>query len=362
MWGAGRGMDGRKRKICIIGHFGGDDAILDGQTVKTRILYEELSRATSWRIARVDTYYRRRRPWKLLVDTLVCLFTARDVIVLLSRNGMRFYFPLLSVFARLLHTRVYHDVIGGNLDRLIAEHPRYRRYLNTFAANWVETAGLKARLEALGIGNCEVIPNFKRLNIAQASRREHAEPYRFCTFSRVMREKGVEAAIDAIQAINAAAGRVVCELDIFGWIDEGYREAFEGILRDATPAVRYKGLVPYERSVEAIRDHYALLFPTFWEGEGFPGTIIDAFSAGLPVIATDWNCNGEIIVHGENGILYPKDGMRDLREAIQWLIANPRKVDAMRRSCIQSAQKYRPDSYVRQIVREISEASGRGVR
>ena len=30
-----------------------------------------------------------------------------------------------------------------------------------------------------------------------------------------------------------------------------------------------------------------MLFPTYWHGEGFPGIVIDAFVAGLLVVATD---------------------------------------------------------------------------
>ncbi|MFR3494185.1 MAG: glycosyltransferase [Blautia sp.] len=52
--------------------------------------------------------------------------------------------------------------------------------------------------------------------------------------------------------------------------------------------IRYKGMVPFNQSTEVLKNYDALLFPTYYEGEGFAGTIIDAFAAGLPVIASDW--------------------------------------------------------------------------
>ena len=58
-----------RKTIGIIGHFGGKENILDGQTIKTKILYEELSNATDWKIQKVDTYYKSRNPIKLLFDT-----------------------------------------------------------------------------------------------------------------------------------------------------------------------------------------------------------------------------------------------------------------------------------------------------
>ena len=346
---------GRVKNIAIIGHFGGNEEILDGQTVKTKILYNELKNTTDWSIKKVDTYYKAKKPLKLLWDTLKCMLTTKHIIVLLSRNGMRFYFPLLSFFANLFGTKVYHDVIGGSLDKLILQYPGFRDYLNNFKVNWVESAGLKERLENLGVLNCEVMPNFKRLHVLTQYSGEYTEPYRFCIFSRVMKEKGVEAAIEAIEAINTSLDRKICVLDIYGRIDDGYKSRFEEIMQNVSNAVNYKGIVPYDKSVKAIKDYYALLFPTYWDGEGFPGTIVDAFSAGLPVIATDWNCNAEIVDNMKTGIIYPNKEISDLRSAIEWCIAHKEEVVNWKNNCLQKARKYKPDSYIKHIIKTIEE-------
>ncbi len=341
------------KKIAIIGHFGGDESILDGQTIKTKILYEELEKSAHWEIVKIDTYYKSKNPIKLMVDTLVCLITCRDIIILLSRNGMKFYFPLLSFFARKFHTRVYHDVIGGNLDKYVELYPKFKTYLNSFVVNWVETASLKNKLEDRGVNNCEVIPNFKRLNIVKIKEDKFKEPYRFCMFSRVMKEKGIEDAIDAVQAINHEAEREICQLDIFGRVDDGYKEQFREIMEQAGFAIQYKGMVSYDKSVEAIMNYYALLFPTYWDGEGFPGTIVDAFSAGIPVIATDWNCNGEIVENKKTGILYPNCEIRNLKEAIVWAIQHQNEIYSFKENCVVEAERYQPDQYITKIVRKI---------
>lgn len=343
----------KNKQVGIIGHFGGNEDILDGQTIKTKILYEELKEHTDWDILTVDTYYKKKNPFKLLKETWRCLKSAQDIIVLLSRNGMKIYFPILSFYAKKFHTRIYHDVIGGNLDMYVKKYPEYVKYLNSFKVNWVETEGLKKKLEVNGIKNCEVLPNFKRLQIVEDENKDFQEPYYFCTFSRVMKEKGIETAIDAVQKINQEAGREVCKLDIYGRIDAGYKDSFEQIMSQVSEAICYKGMVPYDQSVKIIKDYHALLFPTYWDGEGFPGTIVDAFSAGLPVLATDWNCNGEIIENKKNGILYPNDEIKDLKSAIEWILQNNRKMNDMRHNCIASAQKYQPDAYVKKIILKI---------
>lgn len=346
----------KQLKVAIIGHFGGTENITDGQTVKTKILYDELSKATDWKISKVDTYYKKKKPAKLLLDTLRCLLTTKDIIVLLSVNGMKFYFPLLWMFSKLFGTRVYHDVIGGNLDSYIKKYPKFKKYLNSFKINWVETELLKEKVEAYGVKNCEVIPNFKRLNIADTTEvaREWVEPYAFCTFSRVMKEKGIEDAIEAIECINRKVGRKICTLDIYGLVDAGYQKSFQEIMDASSDAIQYKGIVPFDKSVETIKGYYALLFPTFWDGEGFPGTIVDAFSAGLPVIATDWNCNAEILKNEVTGIIYPNAQVDSLYDAIIWMILHVEETELCRINCLKNAEKYQPDRYINIMINLIN--------
>ena len=341
--------------VAIIGHFGGEEEILDGQTVKTKILYSELGNATKWNIQKVDTYYKDKNPLKLFIDTLMCLMKNKHIIVLLSRNGMKFYFPVLYVFSKIFGTKVYHDVIGGSLDKLALQYRGFRTYLNSFRVNWVESEGLRQRLSSVGINNCEVIPNFKRLNVLENYKVDYKEPFKFCIFSRVMKEKGVEDAIESIEAINKAANKEICQLDIYGRIDDKYTERFEEIMQTASNAIQYKGMVPYDKSVEAIKKYYALLFPTYWDGEGFPGTIVDAFSAGLPVIATDWNCNAEIVDDMTNGIIYPNSEIQDLKSAVEWCIMHKDEVVNWKKSCLQKAKEYQPDSYIKEIIKAIEE-------
>ena len=346
-----------RKRIAIIGHFGGNEEFLDGQTVKTKILFEELSKNTNWDIQKIDTYWKNKRPFSLLLKTLFVLFSKRDVIVLLSGNGMKFYFPILSFFAIFWKVRVFHDVIGGNLDKYVQKYPKFQKYLNSFAVNWVETEKLKKNLQECGVSNCDVIPNFKRLSIIAENRipKEFGEPYCFCTFSRVMKEKGIEDAIDAVEKINAEQGRTMCALDIYGPIDDTYKNRFEEVMRSASDSIRYCGVVSFDQSVSTLKNYFALLFPTSWMGEGFPGTIVDAYSAGLPVIASNWSSNSELVKDGLNGFLYPTDVCDNLVGAIKRLISSKNDdIFEIKCNCLESAKKYQPGEYIAKIKTEMN--------
>lgn len=343
------------KRVAIIGHFAENTDITDGQTVKTRILSSELEMHGGFSLLKVDTHLKNSHPVLLLLKSFRALFACKDVIVLLSGNGMRFYFPILSFFSRVFGTRVYHDVIGGNLDSYVEKYPRFAKWLRSFKINWVETRLLQERLAKLGVTNTEVIPNFKRLPIVSESELEASccGPVMFCTFSRITREKGIELAVKAVGALNES--KAACTLDIFGVPDDDYKNEFEELMKNCPDTVRYKGRVPFSESTDAIREYDALLFPTFWRGEGFPGTIVDAFSAGLPVLASEHGSNAEIVEDGFTGMLYAKNDMAALENAMTRFIQSSREeLLQMKKNCVKEAEKYRPDKYVARMASMLS--------
>ena len=132
----------------------------------------------------------------------------------------------------------------------------------------------------------------------------------------------------------------------------GIRVDEEGqLLNLHSECIEYKGIVNSEKSVETLKDYYALLFPTKWVGEGFPGTVIDAFAAGLPVIASDWNANKEIIEHMKQGIIYPSADIESLYDAVEWSVTHVEEVNQMRKGSRTQFTKYMPET-VLEIIRE----------
>lgn len=347
-------------KIAIIGHFGGEENFLDGQTVKTKILYQELLKHTNWRILKVDTYFKRTAPInfkrtapiKLLGQLMLALLTTKDIIIITSQNGRRFFFPILFIASKILGLRVYHDVIGARLPRFALEYPAFKKYLNSFQVNWVETMSLKRQLENIGVLNCEVVPNFKRLSVIsnQEICYHSAEPYKMCTFSRVMREKGIQDAVEAVKTVNAHLGRTVCTLDIYGQVDPAQLEWFEQLQKTFPEFVCYRGLVPFDKSVEVLKDYFALLFPTHFDTEGIPGTIVDAYAAGVPVIAAKWESFSDVVEDGVSGYGYTLGSQSELEEKLEFICQHPEQWNAMRSSCLEEAKKYRPEELIKIII------------
>ena len=342
-------------KIGIIGKFGANQNMYDGQTVKTKNLANLLQNTGRVEIFKIDTCYFRKRNVKLMLDTLKGMLLCKHIFLMVSVNGMRFYLPFLYWLNKIARRHIYHYIIGSELLEMVREDPGLVRYLNALSVNWFEYESGTRFLESSGVKNVHTLSNFKLLTPVPAPTeyQDEAGIYRFCTFSRVMEEKGITEAIEAVRSINEKMGRVVAVLDIYGPVEACYEKKLDELLAENSNCAAYRGVVDSQSSVDVLKDYYALLFPTRWPGEGVPGTVIDAFAAGIPIIASDWNANREIIDGGKQGLLYPNEIVSTLEDAVYWSVCNPDVMQQMRICSREEFVKYMPDTILNVILNEM---------
>lgn len=347
------------KKIAVIGHFGFDTESLDGQTVKTKILTDALcdyfGKQDVWQ---VDTHKWKKHPFKFAFQVMSMVWKAENVLILPAHKGLRVIVPLLSA-ARGLRPgcKLHYCVIGGWLPQIIKTQKTLKKQLNTFDGIYVETKTMKKALEEQGFANIHVMPNCKKLTVLSPDELvyDHQEPYKLCTFSRVIKEKGIEDAVKAVNAANAYFGRTAYILDIFGQIDPGQKIWFEELQSSFSKDIRYGGIVPFDKSVDILKDYFALLFPTYYDGEGFAGTLLDAMASGVPVIASDWKYNSELIKEGRTGVLFPPRNWELLKEQLVYAAKHPQKWSAMRQACLYEAKQYAPEEVISVLIDNIEE-------
>lgn len=335
-------MPRSKFKIGIIGHFGFGLNLVNGQTIKTKIVSEVLSQSYNGKIQRIDTHGGIKAVIPVLLGCLKLLNTCDNVMILLTEKGISLTIPFLSICNVFFRKKMHYNVIGGWLPAFLIEHKWLIPFIKRFDYVYVETNTMKESLSELGINNCVIIPNCKNLNIlnAESLLMSHVQPYKICTFSRVMKEKGIEDIVNTIIIINSLQDRLIYSLDIYGQIDNGQKEWFNNLKENFPSYIRYCGVIPYDNSVDVLKDYFALVFPTKFYTEGVPGTIIDAYASGLPVISSKWQSYADVIDVGKSGFVYKFNDNEELQDLLLRIANRPELILNQKRYCIRKAQNY----------------------
>ena len=112
-------------------------------------------------------------------------------------------------------------------------------------------------------------------------------------------EKGLDVLLDAFdRARNDRASAGCMEVHLYGLVPGSLVERTQ-----RTPGVFVHGYLSNDRLRAAFQRHDVLAFPSRYKFEGHPGAIIEAFGAGLPVIASDLPGPSEIVEDGVNGLV-----------------------------------------------------------
>lgn len=344
-------------KTSVIGHFAFGKTFLDGQTVKTKILTEELQKKLGReQVLIIDTHGGLKTLAKAPFQILFSLKNSRNVIILPAHNGLRVYAPLLSWLRRFFKNRKLHYVvIGGWLPQFLTKRKGLAKALKKFDGIYVETDTIKSALEARGFENVFVMPNCKKLAVLSESELVYPQgvPHKLCTFSRVMREKGIETAINVIKKVNDQLGYLAYSLDIYGQVDTTQTEWFENLKKHFPEGVQYCGYVDADKSVEILQSYFALLFPTHFYTEGIPGTIIDAYAAGIPVISAKWVSYSDVVEDGVTGIGYDFDDVEQFAQLLLNIAKNPNTLLEMKYACIGKAENFIPANAIRVLLNAI---------
>lgn len=340
-------------KLCVIGNFGSGNGSYDGQTVKTHNTYQALCNILGTQnVTFINTNGGLKKMPVLIFKTILATYQNQNIIMLPAQNGLKLFAPLLSLLSRISDCKMYYVVIGGWLPDVLRVNTFLRKSLMNFCGIYVETNTMKTGLEEDGLKNIYIFPNFKNIKVLNESELviTKKEPFKLCTFSRVMKEKGIEDAVNAVKAVNDKIGRNVYTLDIYGQIDKEQIDWFAKLQKTFPDYVEYKGLVPFDKTTEVIKDYFLLLFPTKFFTEGIPGTIIDAYAAGVPVVCSKWQSFADL-VDDTVGYGYEFSSEKALEDLLRKIyFEDIDKISAMKKACILKSGQYMPEKVIKILV------------
>jgi len=347
-----------KNKLMIIGGFPGSQNKIGGETIKNMILANKL-KEMGYDLKIFDTTFDwRKNKIKTSVKLFwqICMYHPSRILLSVASTGAIPFLCKVNFLKKILRFKLLYLVIGGTIGEKVNKNIKIRRLLNYCDKIFVETLGLKEELNHTGVNNVIYLPNFKDFSFAPNITKKVSLPLKIFFFSRVCREKGIELAVKAVKIINNKRGETVLVLDMYGPIEKGYKLGFEKLLR-SSKNLKYKGIISTfkEETYNILSGYDLMIFPTYHFGEGFPGVIVDSFIAGVPVLASDWKYNSEIVSDEKTGRLFKAQNLDDLIEKLKWFIEHPEKIIEMKFNCIKEAKKYHINYVILNLLAEIEQ-------
>ena len=218
----------------------------------------------------------------------------------------------IARYARKRGARIILKPFGGDLFDVLERLPKlvrdfHLRNLEAVDLLCLQTHELVNKFEYLD--NVFWLPNTREMPSAPRDI-ESSHLRRLIFLSHIRADKGVRHLLDASREFPHDV-----TLDFFGSLGFGITEDEINSFRGC----KYRGEIKPEHVADSLSSYDALILPTFFAGEGYPGVVIEAFQMGLPVIVSDWKAIPEIVKHEENGILIATKSSSAIVKAVKQL-------------------------------------------
>lgn len=141
---------------------------------------------------------------------------------------------------------------------------------------------------------------------------------------RLNAEKGIDTLIEALVRLVNVQGKQAVTLSLAGTGSIEYENQLQQRVNEAglDNHVTFLGWVPQPEMPGLLRKFDVLLLPSIWP-EPFSRAVLEGMISGLVVVAARTGGTPEIIVDGENGLMFVPNNPEDLATKIAYLMDNP---------------------------------------
>ena len=275
---------------------------------------------------------------------------SKNVIINCSKNGTFYLFPLIFIICKIFNKKIIFRMFGGNF---ISLYEKSNYISNFFLFHCLKNCDIIFFETKYIIKYCKkIFPKHKNIlwfpNVRASQNINNNVKYekRFVFMSHIKFSKGIE---NIIEVANLLSEDYI--FDFYGpIIDNKYNSEYISSMKNCN----YLGILKGDDVQEKLKTYSIVLLPTFYEGEGYPGIIIEAFSLGLPVIATNLKGISEIVENNKSGLLVPIKDSNKLYEAI--ISINDNNYKAYSKNAIIAFDNFNSDSIYPKIINYIDKS------
>lgn len=290
----------KHKKILVIGYFGYSTNQIDGQTIRTRSVYSLLKSKNEIDVYFFDTQSFKKSKFNLF--KLVHLLIKSDIVFNVAAHGnLTYLFPIIYSISFLTRAKLNYIAIGGWLFNFIENKPMHSYMLSKVKNVYVQTENLCVKLQDYNFKNVHLLNNFRLIEYPEINFKYRSKGcIRLVFMARVHPLKGVDSIFELEKKLKKI-GKNNFSIDVYGPVVKEYEQDFFRKIEHSS--VRYCGVVEPSDVYQVLQRYDLMLFPTKYFTEGFPGSILDAYISGLPVIATKWLNAEEFISEGKTGYI-----------------------------------------------------------
>lgn len=212
---------------------------------------------------------------------------------------------------------------------------------------WVLDRYTYEALEQLPITKGKVFLTPNSIDVTGIAEIQPKEYKNFAFIANIVPTKGIFELVEAFKAI----GNQDVALNIVGPADgDTLSHLTSAISGDSR--IKYHGKLPNDQAVAFLKSMDALVLPTYYSGEAFPISILEAMSYGKLVISTPRAAIPDMLTATDGsscGLLVPERSVKELQEAMEYAINNTSEMDEM---CKKAYNKVR-SSYRMEVVYDI---------
>lgn len=265
-----------------------------GVAAKNQIIFKKLCREFEGEVFNLDVSQHKKNILVLIVLLFYHITSYQRIVISVPTPGLKKLAFLNPIFRR---KQVTIFIAGGSINQELG-CKRLAALLKNACRIYAQTQTLVDNIKAQESGiPVQHLPNFKPQPQIKIPKRSFKKEIYLLYISRVHRDKGVFRSFEVLDRLNQIDPEATYHLDIYGNMDltPDEHNRFEQKLKNET--VTYKELLDLRKKsgYEILADYHFMLFLTNHPGEGFPGVILDAMIAQVPVMASDWNYNKEIM-------------------------------------------------------------------
>lgn len=335
------------KSILVIGAFGDLTHSLSGQTIKTRNVYELIKHRSESNVYKADTSSIKRRP-HLALSMLYRLIQVKTVVLIPCLNNLTYLFPFVYYLSKVFRYEIIQICIGGwqveyfGGNERFKAHPLQLKLSKKIKAFLPEMIKVDNDLKGLYcFKNSEVFPNFRHFEAFES--KNDGETLKLVFMARINKKKGYETIFNLAQVIIANHYNI--SISFYGQIEEPDRSHFLAEVEKYKDVATYKGVLQPNDIYKTLSQYDIMLFPTTYYTEGFPGTILDAYISGIPVIATNWKHAREFIKDGVTGYIVPfEDGQEEFNNRVFELFNDRRLLADLKNKAKKESERYSEES------------------